>query len=119
MVYISSSGELVEKEPITWKTPLKMFWKIITFIIEFFLSMFHMEHLWRNSRVNRYFMGSSGSFYNDDDDRRGPGGGGGGGGGNGPSGGGGWGSGVNRRIHTLPRNSGMGVPTCPGGSCGR
>ena len=121
MVYISSTGEVLDKEPLSWKTPLKILWAIISFVIEFFLTMFGLEHYWRESRINRYFRGGSwsssgGSGY----DFR-PGGG--GGGGNGPSGGGGgrpfFSSGINRRIGTLPRNSGLGVPSCPGGACGR
>lgn len=130
MVYISSTGEVLEKEPLSWKTPLKALWKIISFLVEFLLSMFGLEHLWRESRVNRYFTGGS-SYYFDGGDDRGSGnsrggwfswGGGGGGGrpgGPGGPGSGGGGGGLSRRIHTLPRNSGMGVPSCPGGACGR
>lgn len=106
MVYINSNGEVVDKEPITWKTPLKFIWKIISFIVEFFLTLFGLENKWRSSSINRYFMGSSG--YNSGNGPDDGFGGGGGGGGRGP-----------RKIATLPKYGGVPMSTCPGGSCGR
>lgn len=125
MVYISSSGEVLPEEPYSWKSPLRSLWKVISFVIDFFLTMVGLEHHWRQSKVNRYFSSSSSSYYGDDNDPR-PGGGGGGGGrlGGGPSGSGArppGGDGLSRRsnIHTLPRNSSIGVSPCAGGACGR
>ncbi|KAH9525946.1 uncharacterized protein LOC124495559 [Dermatophagoides farinae] len=111
MVYINSRGEIVDHEPITWKTPFKFLLRFIWFFINFFLTLFGMSD--RSDSMKRYFLGSSG--YSS--------GGGGGGGNDYPGGGGGGGvggfGGRPRRIATLPRNSPIGMSTCPGGSCGR
>ena len=124
MVYISPTGEVLSEEPFTWRTVLRKVWSAIDFIIVFFLSIVGMEHLWRQSRINRYFMGSNRRGFDDHSSGSsgwgwGSGGGGGGNGGGGGGGGRPGGGGPRSRIHTLPRNSNMGVPSCPGGACGR
>lgn len=108
MVYINSRGEILEQEPITWKTPFKIVLRFVWFFINFFLTLFGLSD--RSDSMKRYFLGSSGySSGGGNDGGHGPGGG----------GGGGYGGGRPRRIATLPRNSPIGMSTCPGGSCGR
>ncbi|UXI21326.1 hypothetical protein NH340_JMT07269 [Sarcoptes scabiei] len=113
MVYINSRGEILEKEPFTWRTPWKFLLKLIWSLINFFLTMFGFSDQ-KSSSIRRYFLGSNG-YSNDgnDDHHSGPGG----GGRNGGSGGGG--GPRFRTIGSLPRNSPIGMSTCPGGSCGR